>query len=118
FAEDDSIGTHTQRIANQVALRDFGGPFGILRTGLQLHNVLPLQIEFRRIFDRHQTFVGRDVARQDIQQSRFTATGTTADHEVYAAFDGCFQNLHNFRTDRAADEDVVNLQRTMSEAAN
>ena len=78
FAEDDAVGPHAKGVAHQVALRDFAGAFDVWRPRFELDDVLPLQQQFGRVFDRHQPLVGRDEVREGIEQRRFAAAGAAA----------------------------------------
>ena len=48
FADDDSIGTHTQTVFHQVALGDFALAFDVGRPGFQADDVRLLELQVRR----------------------------------------------------------------------
>ena len=71
FADNDTVGTHPQRIADELALSDLADAFDIGRARLHLHHMWLLKTQFDDVFDRDDPLVGIDVMRHGIQQSRF-----------------------------------------------
>ena len=57
FADDDPFGPHTQGVAHQVGGRDRALAFDVRRTRFQSHDVVLLQLQFGRVFDRHDAVV-------------------------------------------------------------
>ena len=54
LTKDDTVGTHAQRVAQQVAHRDLAAAFEVRRACLQPHNMRLLQLQFGRVLDRHR----------------------------------------------------------------
>ncbi len=92
--------------------------FDVRRAGFQPHDVLLLQLQFGRVFDRHDTVVRRNEARQRVEQRRFTGAGTAGDDDVQSGLDGAFQQHHHFRREGLVVQQVFQLQRIGAEAAN
>ena len=53
LADDDPFGPHTQGVAHQVGGGDGALAFDVRRPRLQPHHVVLLQLQFGRVFDRH-----------------------------------------------------------------
>ena len=62
LADDDAVGTHTQRVANEISLRNFTTAFDIWRPGFQSDDVWLLQLQFGRVFNRDDALVFRNVS--------------------------------------------------------
>jgi hypothetical protein len=75
LAHDDAIGTHAERVADQVALRDLAAALEAGDPRLQAHHVRLLQLQLRRVLDRHDALADVDQPRQRVQQSGLAGTG-------------------------------------------
>ena len=82
---DDSVGTHTQRVDQQLPLLDGTLSFDVRRPGFEAHNVFLVQLQLRRIFYGHDSFAVGNERRQDVQQSGFTGAGSARDQNVQAS---------------------------------
>ena len=51
LADDDAVWTHTKRVANEVALRDFAFAFDVGRARFETDDVRLLQLQLGGIFD-------------------------------------------------------------------
>ena len=59
LADDDPVGPHTQGVAHQVGGRDRALAFDVRRAGFEPHDVVLLQLQFGRVFDRDDAVVVR-----------------------------------------------------------
>jgi len=59
--------------------------FHVGDAGLQAHNVLVTQLQFRRIFDRDDAFPGGDVRGKGVEQRRLAGAAPARDDYVQAA---------------------------------
>ena len=77
-----------------------------------------LELQFRRVLDRDDALVGRNEARQRVEQRRLTATRAAADDDVEPGLDARFHQHRHFRREGLVVEQVFQLQRVRAEAAN
>jgi hypothetical protein len=68
LADDDPVGPHAQRVLDEVADRDRAAAFDVGRTRLEAHDVLLVEREFGRVFDRDDALAVGDVVREDVQK--------------------------------------------------
>ena len=61
LADDDSVRAHSQRVANQIPLGNRALPLDIGGSGFQPHDVLLLELELRRVLDRDDALILRNV---------------------------------------------------------
>src|SRR5262245_2782474 len=75
LTDDDAIGTHAKGVLDKFALAYLAFAFGVRRPGLHSPNMWKLELQFGGVFNGDNSFLGRNVARHRIQQSRFAAAG-------------------------------------------
>ena len=68
LADDDAVGPHAQRVADQIALRDLAASFQTGGAGFQPHDVRLLQLQFRGVLDGDDALADIDQPRQRVQQ--------------------------------------------------
>ena len=118
FADDDSFGPHTQRVAHQVRGRDGAFAFDIRRSRFQSHNVLLLELQFRGVLDRHDAVRVGDEARQRVQQRRFAGARTAGNDHVQARLDRAFEQHDHLGREGLVVQQVFELERVGAKAAN
>src|SRR5881409_2008739 len=59
FANHNSVGTHPQRVPDQVTLGNLALALDVRGPGLQSDDVRLLHLQLRRIFNRHDALVSR-----------------------------------------------------------
>ena len=118
LADDDAVRPHAQAVLHQVALRDLALAFDVRRARLQAHDVRLLELQLGRVLDRDDALVGRDVARQAVQQRRLARAGAAADQDVAPRLHGRGEEVHHRRRERAVADQVLELQRLGAEAAD
>ena len=62
LADDDAVGTHTQGVDDQLALANRALAFDVGRPGFEPRHVLLVQLQFGRVFDRHDALALGDEA--------------------------------------------------------
>ena len=85
LADDDPVGPHAQRVADQLADPDLALALDVRRPRLEPHPVLLLQLQLGRILDRHDALVLRDRGRERVQHRRLAGAGTARDEDVELA---------------------------------
>ena len=71
LTEDHAVGPHTQRVLDQIALANFTLAFDVGWTRLHAPDMRLLQLQFGRVLNRDQSFIGTDGRRQRIQSYNF-----------------------------------------------
>ena len=69
-------------LRTEVALRDLALAFDVGRAGLEPHHVRLLQHELGRVLDGDDALVGRDVAREDVEQRGLAGAGAAGHQHV------------------------------------
>jgi len=88
FAQNNSVGPHSQAVAHEVAGRDLGpGIVGATRPCLQTNDVALLKADLRGILDRHDALFDSDIAAERIEQRRLSRTRAAANQDVQARID-------------------------------
>ena len=82
LADDDSVGTHAQRVAEEVADSDLSRSLDIRRPRLETHDVRLIEEQFGRVFDRDDSFGIRQKRRENVEEGRLSGAGSAADYAV------------------------------------
>ena len=83
FAEDDAIGTHTQRVDDEIADGDRALALEVGRAGFERQPVRLLQAEFGRVLDGDDALARVDHLRQGVEHGGLARTGTARDDDVH-----------------------------------
>ena len=67
LADDDPVGPHAQRVADELANGDLALAFDVLRSGLESEDVTLVEPELCGVFDRENSFVVRDRRRERVE---------------------------------------------------
>ena len=118
LADDDAVGAHTQGVAHQVARRDLALAFDVRRARLQAHDVRLLELELGRVLDGDDALVGRDEARQDVEQRRLARAGAARDQDVEPRLHDALEDLRHGLGDGPLRDAVLHGQRLHGEAAD
>ena len=68
LADDDAVGPHAQRVANQVALGDLATSLQAGRAGFHAHHMRLLQLQFGGILDGDDALAVIDRSRHGVHQ--------------------------------------------------
>ena len=99
LADDDAVRTHSQGVADEIADVDFAFAFDVRRTRFEADHMILAQLEFRRVFNGDDAFgIGQERA-QNVEQRRFSGTGSAGDDDVFAEFDADVQEIRHFVRD-------------------
>src|SRR5207249_5214987 len=82
LADDDSVGTHPQAVDDELALLDGPGTLDVSGTAFQSNHVTLLELQLRRIFYGHDSFIVGNVSRKHVQHGGFSGTSSSGDHNV------------------------------------
>src|SRR5262249_4547655 len=107
-----------QRVADQVTARHGALAFDVRGAGFETNDVILLQLKFRRVFDRDDTFVGRNEAGERVEQRGFTATGAAGDEAIEPSLDTGFRPHRHFGCEGLEVEQVFEFERVRAESAN
>src|SRR2546429_432644 len=86
LADDDAVGAHSQRVTHELADADLTLAFDVRRPRLGRDHVLLLELELRRVLDRHDPLDVRDVGGHRIQGRRLTGAGKTTTLNAMSAY--------------------------------
>ena len=91
YRPDRSVWTHSQAVAEKIALRHFPAPFAVALACLKADHMRTLQGNLRRILDGDDPFVFIDQAGQRIQQRRLAGAGSAGHKDIQATARRNFQ---------------------------
>src|SRR5690606_24896742 len=113
--DDDAVRTHTQAVDYQVLNRDLPFAFNVGRAAFQRDDVFLPQLQFRRVFNRHNALVVRNKARKHVEQGRFSRASTAGHDDVEPCDDASTHELDDFFRDRAEADQIFEGQRLLEE---
>src|SRR5207244_4592365 len=85
--DDDPVGTHPQRIDDQLPDADPPGPVDPRRPRLETDLVRLAELELRGILDRDHTLGVRNERREDVQGGCLPGAGATRDQDIEMRLD-------------------------------
>src|SRR5690242_14776183 len=74
LTDDDAVGTHTQRVDNELPLLNRAPAFDVGWTRLQSNHVVLVELQFGRILHGDDAFAIRNVRRQNVKERRLAGT--------------------------------------------
>ena len=101
LADDDPVGPHVHRVAQQVADRDLALALEVRRARLERDDVLLAELELGGVLDRDDPLVVRDERRQDVQGRRLAGARAARDEEVEPRLDARLQELEHLAASRS-----------------
>ncbi len=100
FTDDNSVGSHSKRIADQHSDGDFPFAFQVRRPAFQPDHVLLLKPQFGGVLDGHYAFIVRNVGRQHVQRGSLAASCSTRDYDVQARGHARTQEISHILSER------------------
>src|SRR5271169_2401945 len=82
FTEDDPVGPMTKGGFEEVADGD-GGQTVLRLPRFETDQVVLVHVNFGGVFDKEDTFIGRDEPSEDIEHRSFPGSGTPSDENVF-----------------------------------
>ena len=79
LADDDAVGAHTQCVYDELPLSDGAFAFDVRRARLEPRDVLLVQLQFGRVFDRDDALAVADESGEHVQERRIAGAGLVAD---------------------------------------
>ena len=118
FADDNSIGPHAQSIDNQIARHDTSMSFNIRRASFHANNMVLVQNQFGRIFDRDNAFMIRNRFRDGSQKRRLARACAAGNQDILATSHDQLHKLAHRRGEHAQLHQVISPQSTLAKSAN
>ena len=100
LADDDPVGPHAQRVAEEVADADLAGALDVGRPRLEAHDVRLVEQQLGRVLDRHDALALRQERGEHVEERRLAGAGAAADHAVEARLNRRAQKVHHGRAAR------------------
>ena len=110
LADDDPVGPHAQRVADQVADADLALALDVRRTALEADDVTLVELELGGVLDRDDAFVVGDHRRQHVEHRRLAGARTAADEDVGLAPHARVDELCELRCERADPDEVLDAE--------
>ena len=111
----DAIGTHAKRVLHKFALANFAFALGVRRPSLHPPDMRKLQLQFGGVFDGDDSFLGRNVSRQGIQQGGFTGPRAARDDKRYPSLHGRPQQVCHPATKSPHLYEAIHRERPLGE---
>src|SRR3954451_19325840 len=108
--DDDAIGPHAQRVADELPDRDRALALDVRRSRLERHHVLLPQLELGGVLDRHDPLVVGDERRQHVERRRLARAGAAGDEDVEPRLHAGAQELEHDRGRGAESDQVVHRE--------
>ena len=118
LAEDDAVGTHAQRVLDEVALLQLAMALDVGRTRLHARDMRLLQLQFGGVLDGDQPLVLGDEGRQRVEHRRLAGAGAARDDRGLAGMDRGGQHLGHVLRDRAELDQPVQAELVLGEFAD
>ena len=110
LADDDAVGTHTQRVDHQLPLADRALAFDVRRPRLEPGDVFLVELQFGRVLDRDDALTLGDEARQHVEQRRLAGAGAAADDGVEPGPDAVLRNSSIGRVSARSVDEILGLE--------
>ena len=118
LADDDAVGPHAQRVADEVADADLASTFDVGRPALEADHVALAELELDRVLDGDDALGVGHERRQHVEQRRLAGAGPAGHEDVQPAADAGRDQLGDRRRERPEPDQVVDLQRVAGELAD
>ena len=118
LADDDAVGTHAKRVANELADCDLALAFDVLGPRLESEDVPLVEPQLGRVLDRDDAILVRDRRRHRVQQGRLTGTRAARDEDVQLCSDALLEEVDGFAAERAEPDQVVKAPALVPELAD
>src|SRR5579862_3669523 len=82
LADDDPVGPHAQRVANQLPDPHFALTLDVRRPRLERDDMPLLELQLGRVLNRHDALIVRDEGRERIQHRRLARAGPAGNEHV------------------------------------
>jgi hypothetical protein len=110
LADDDAVGTHPERVAQAVSLRDGALALDVRRAAFHPAHMRLLELEFGRILDREDPLGVVDEGRQRVEGGRLARTRAAGDDDVEPAGDRGLQIRRHLLGEGAEANEVVDRE--------
>src|SRR5208283_3603649 len=84
LAYNDSFGSHAQAISDKVTHGDLSRAFEIGRPRLKPHHMGLLELKLGRVLARDDSFIGFNIVREAVEQSRLAGASAARDYDIAA----------------------------------
>src|SRR4051794_12311411 len=118
LANNDAVGAHSQRVANEGADRYLALALDVLRTSLQPQHVTLVELEFRRILDRNDSVVVRNRGGHCVEQGGLAGARAARDQDVELGPDAHVEEVNGLATERAEPYQAGQVPALAAELAN
>ena len=118
LTDDDAVGSHTQRVAHEVADLDLALALDVGRARFHREHMVLVELELLGVLDGDDALVSRDEARQHVEQGRLPGAGTAADDDVEAALHALVDEVRDLGRERPEADEVVDGVRVLRELSD
>ena len=118
LADDDAVGAHAQRVADQVADRHLAAVLDVRRPRLEPQHVLLVERELGGVLDGDDPLVLGDERRQHVEGRRLAGARAAGDQDVEAPAHARGEELGDRLGEGAEADQVLDLVRLRGELAD
>ena len=95
LTDDDAVGAHTQGVDDQLALLNRAFALDVGGARFQAHDVVLVQLQFRRVFHGDDAFAVGNVGRENVEERGLTGAGAARNQNVEPRFHAAAQQLQH-----------------------
>ena len=114
LADDYAVWTHSQRVYDQLPLLNGALAFDVGAPCFQSHDMLLMQLQFRRVLDRHNSLSIGNVGGQHVEQSGLAGSGAAGDDDIQPRLHAANQQVQHGLRQRAIEDQIVGSQSFMA----
>src|SRR5215213_7318265 len=114
LADDDPVGPHAQRVADERPDRDLALSLDVLRPGFEPQHVPLVEAQLGGVLDRDDAVVVRDSRRERVQERRLPRPGAARDEDVELGEDAAMEEVDRVGAQRPELDQVVQIEPPLS----
>ena len=115
LADDDAVGPHPERVANEVADAHLALALDVRRARLERDDVPLEQPKLGRVLDRDDPLLAGDERGDGVQERRLPGAGTARDQDVELPANALREEVGGLLGERAEPDEVVERERVAGE---
>src|SRR5204862_2105883 len=115
LTDHDAVGSHTQRVPDEVANGDLTATFDVRGTGFHRQHVVLVELKLLGVLDGDDALVVGDERRHHVQGGRLTGTGTAGHNDVEPSHDARLEEAGGGGVHGAEADEVLDRVRVLGE---
>ena len=118
LADDDPVGPHAERVADEIADRDLALALDVLRPRLEPEHVPLVELELGRVLDRDDPVAVGHRLGEGVQKRRLAGAGAARDQDVQLRLDAALEERGRVFGDRPDLDQLRHVESVLRELAD